>query len=235
MGKQTDEFQPPPACHGCEKCGKCDENALYSLQHGGVYLCSKCFFGTPIGQRWPTPVGAADAEVSMEPISVTLTADEVADVRKYGEARARKEDRLDRGNKPGAKVLKDLVGLAGEVAVARWTGGEWDRGIYKGGDEYDVTLPCGCKVGVRTADATKEDNKRYTVLGGSKTPTEPPSKATVGCILRPHSVVEVHGVWVPESDFEIKNFKYGDRAAVKFTEMDGPERVLEHIEKCKAR
>jgi hypothetical protein len=30
-------------CYGCEECG--DTGGLYSNQHGGVYLCARCFFG----------------------------------------------------------------------------------------------------------------------------------------------------------------------------------------------
>jgi len=49
--KKAQETKVP--CFGCEECGK--EEGLFSNQHGGIYLCSKCFFKTPTGERWPTP------------------------------------------------------------------------------------------------------------------------------------------------------------------------------------
>ena len=52
-----------PDCHGCDKCGDAKENALYSHQHDGRYLCSKCFFTTAPGQRWPVPPGPQEDDV----------------------------------------------------------------------------------------------------------------------------------------------------------------------------
>jgi hypothetical protein len=40
-------------CLGCTKCGSTD--GLFSHQHGGVYLCSKCFFTEEPGKNWPQP------------------------------------------------------------------------------------------------------------------------------------------------------------------------------------
>ena len=44
-----------PKCVGCEKCKASSGEILYSLQHNGRYLCSTCFFNTPVGKMWPEP------------------------------------------------------------------------------------------------------------------------------------------------------------------------------------
>ena len=55
---QTQEFVAPPPNHGCEECLKppSRENEMvvhYSGQHGGRWLCSRCFF--TLRPDWPTP------------------------------------------------------------------------------------------------------------------------------------------------------------------------------------
>jgi hypothetical protein len=220
-------------CYGCEKCGKVE--GLFSNQHGGIYLCSKCFFETPTGQRWPLPEGQTNGEE--EPrmkACLQLTMEEKQDTVKYAKLRAAKKKSKDSKKADPSKERweTDLVGIPGEIIVARFTGGEWDKNIYEGGDEYDVTLPCGCKVGVRTADI-RERPAQWTVLGSSKHPTVPPDKPVVGCTLGKKGWVDIRGVWIPGMPYkEDKDFGYGPRAAVLFDDMKGAERLKQHIERC---
>lgn len=128
-----------------------------------------------------------------------------------------------------------IVGATGEFAVAKYFGGKMDTDYSAGGDSWDVELPCGCPIGVRTRNGDIR-NPDMAILSNSKPKKKRKLLDTVCCVLRDGSV-ELMGLWRVGSPTGVFNFhpsqgKRGERKVVHFRALDSLEFVWEHIEVC---
>ena len=77
---QTQEFVAPPPNHGCEECLKppSRENEMvvhYSNQHGGRWLCSRCFF--TLRPDWPQPEEEEEDMETKKKLEMLMLAEKV--------------------------------------------------------------------------------------------------------------------------------------------------------------
>jgi len=139
--------EPLPECKGCEEChrGPDHENELfvhYSNQHGGRWLCNRCFF--KLRPDWPKPaapqpIPARTLRIEMERVRYWL------DQVKAFEKKCRKEGK-NRTSAAGVEASMEDRDLdqAVECAVVEALGGEPNLKVHPGDDgKVDGVLPDG--------------------------------------------------------------------------------------------
>jgi hypothetical protein len=150
-----------PPCVGCEKCGDTKEGTLYSLQHGGHYLCTKCFFATPPGSSWPTPKAAMVEDLwsllEVLPEERVHAGKHAARVETEYRERGKKRGKTDFPTSFSEGKIHRALEIISEMVMARKTGGKRmnpveDRGaVQKGKTDglVDIRLPDGRGLGVK--------------------------------------------------------------------------------------
>ena len=168
-------------------------------------------------------------------VRVLLTDDELAEARRIGEERnTNKEKRRVQSRKSSAKmsdVEAHVVGVMGELAVAGHLGGTIDKNRYKGGDTYDVKLPCGHFVSVRTRDGDRNRHPDRVILSNSRRE----GRSNTVCCIKRGMAVEIVGFWAPGDEVDVHDFGYGPRDTILFHKLRPLDQVAKHVKECMDR
>lgn len=166
---------------------------------------------------------------------VALDDDELQLARKIGrERQANKEKRRVQSRKSSAKLddtTAHIVGVMGELAVAKHLEGEIDKNIRAGGDRWDVKMPCGHHVSVRTRDGDANRHPDRVILSNSRRE----SRTNTVCCIKRGMIVEIVGLWAKGDDVDIHDFGYGPRDTILFSKLRPLDQVEKHIEECMDR
>lgn len=163
---------------------------------------------------------------------VALDDEELIEARKIGrERQANKEKRRVQSRKSSAKLddtTAHIVGVMGELAVAKELGGEIDRNLRAGSDRWDVKLPCGHFVSVRTRDGDANRHPDRVILSNSRRE----GRSNTVCCIKRGMIVEIVGLWAPGDEVDIHDFGYGPRDTILFSKLRPLDQVEKHVKDC---
>lgn len=166
---------------------------------------------------------------------VALDDEELAEARRIGEERnANKEKHRVQSRKSSAKLSDSeahVVGAMGELAVAKELGGEIDRNIRKGSDRWDVKLPCGHFVSVRTRDGDSNRHPDRVILSNSRRE----DRSNTVCCIKRGMIVEIVGLWARGDEVDVHDFGYGPRDTILFSKLRPLDQVEKHVKECMDR
>lgn len=168
-------------------------------------------------------------------VLVALSDDELEEARRIGtERNANKEKRRVQSRKSSAKLSDSeahVVGVMGELAVAKHLDGEIDRNIRAGADRWDVKLPCGHYVSVRTRDGDSNRHPDRVILSNSRRQ----DRGNTVCCIKRGMIVEIVGLWARGDEVDVHDFGYGPRDTILFAKLRPLDQVTKHVKECMNR